>query len=405
MPFELFWFATILIGMLAVFLISFGVRRYSFAINPLFQFAIFDIGVLTILSAVVANELNEGEVDLAPVLYLAIVYMAGFFLAFLPRRFSLPRRLFNGFINAVGPDREKVKYSWIRQWIFMLAAVGLFIALILASGAGSLWLTDPRTAYQNNRVGVGFIYLMFQWSLIVLLLHYLWTRRPQGTGLIFSLCFYSVLAYFTGSKSNILSGLVLVGIYYNFKINKIPNFLIFVSPFVVLFIFLTLLLLQGSFGDLASAISYFRDYTETTGLFLSRIDEFEPLWGYGLLSDLWFYVPRSLFPQKPFEYGVVLIHQKLFPGAAELGATPGVLPWALAYLDFRIVGVFFSGLFSGFIRRGAYESFLSNRESIFAFVLMIQLSLMPVFAYATLPLILVIGIGLSLFLHKKIVWI
>lgn len=403
MTLEMFWFAAILIGIFAIFLIIFGSRRYSYAINPLFQFAIFDIGVLTILSAVVANVLNEGEIVLAPVLYLSIVYTTGFFLIFLPRRFALPRRLFNSLINLVGSDRENIKYSWIRQCILIATALGLYILLMWSSGAGSLWLTDPRLAYQIYRVGVGYIYVMVQWSFLLSLLYYLWTKKPKLTGLIFSLCIYSLLAYFTGSKSNILSGLVLVGIYYNFKINKIPNFLIFISPFVMLTLFLTLLLLQDSFGDLVAAVSYFRDYTETTGLFLSRIDEFEPLWGYGLLSDLWFYVPRSLFPQKPFEYGIVLIHQILFPGAAEMGATPGMLPWAIGYLDFRIVGVFFSGLFTGFIRRGAYESFLSHRRSIFAFILMIQLSLMPIYAYATVPLICIIGIFFSLFCYKKIV--
>ena len=394
-----------LISLMAVLLTLFGIQKYNHAINPLFQFAIFDIGVLTILSAVVANVLNEEKIDLVPVLYLSIVYTTGFFSVFLPRRLALPRQLFNSLIILVGSDRENIKYSWIRQCILIVTAVGLYIALMWSSGAGLLWITDPRLAYQVYRAGVGYIYVMVQWSFLLSILYYLWTKKPKLTGLILSLSVYMVLAYFTGSKSNFLSGLVLVGIYYNFKIKKIPKSLIFISPFVVLLIFLTLLLLQGSFDDLVSAIRYFRDYTETTGLFLSRIEEFELQWGYGMFSDFWFYVPRALYPEKPFEYGVTLIHKVLFPGYAELGSTPGVLPWTLAYLDFGVVGVFFSGVFSGFIRRGAYESFLANQSSILAFVLMIQLSLIPVFAYATLPLIIIIGNLLVIFMRKKIVFI
>jgi hypothetical protein len=182
-----------------------------------------------------------------------------------------------------------------------------------------------------------------------------------------------------------------------------PAVLVLSAPFVALIAFLMLLFLQGSYVDVWSGISYFKDYAETTGQFLLRFDEFDLQWGYGSLSDFWFYVPRALYPEKPFEYGLTLIHKVLFPGSAELGSTPGVLPWALAYLDFGVVGVFFSGVFAGFIRRGAYESFLANQRSILAFVLMIQLSLMPVFAYATLPLIVIIGVLLVIFMRKKVV--
>lgn len=406
MSIDEFWLAIALISSMTGLLVLFGVRRYRHAINPLFQFAIFDIGVLTLLSAVVANELNDGqEVGLTSVLYLAIVYIVGFFLVFLPPRFYLPRQLFNRFLYVVGKNAGSMGYSGLNQLFLITFVLGLFILLMQGSGAGVLWLTDSRLAYQSYRAGVGFIYVMVQWALLVSLLYYLWTQKPQLAGLFVGVCLYSFVAYFTGSKANFLSGFILVGVYYNFFVKRIPTVLILSAPFVALGAFLMLLLLQGSYGDVLSAISYFRDYAETTGQFLLRFDEFELQWGYGALSDLWFYVPRALYPDKPFEYGIVLIHKVLFPGAAEVGATPGVLPWALAYLDFGVVGVFFSGVFAGFIRRGAYESFLANQRNIFAFVLMIQLSLMPVFAYATLPLIIIIGILLVLFIRKRIVFV
>jgi oligosaccharide repeat unit polymerase len=406
MPFESFWIAVILTGALGALLILFGMRRYSYAINPLFQFAIFDIGVLSLLSAIVANSLNDGQGGgLTATLHLVIIYLSGFFLVFLPRRFSLPSRLFDRLQYVAGKNVGSTGYSGISQWLLITLAFALFILLMWTSGAGVLWLTESRLAYQSYRAGSGFIYVMVQWALLVSLLYYLWTRKPQLAGLIMGICLYTCAAYFTGSKANIFSGFVVASIYYNFFVRRIRAMLVLFAPVAVLCAFITLLLLQGSYDEVFLAISYFRDYAETTGQFLERFDEFGLQWGYGTLSDFWFYVPRALYPDKPFEYGILLINKVLFPGAAEQGATPGVLPWALAYLDFGVVGVFISGVFTGFIRRGAYELFLSNRESVLAFVLMIQLSLMPVFAYATLPLILIIGIVLSLFFRKKIVFV
>jgi len=88
-------------------------------------------------------------------------------------------------------------------------------------------------------------------------------------------------------------------------------------------------------------------------------------YGVASLSDLWFYVPRVLYPAKPFEYGLSLIYQILFPGMTELGHTPGILPWSLAYLDFGVLGVFVCGVFSGFLKRLSYDFFLRVRIPFF----------------------------------------
>lgn len=405
MNFSEFWILIVAICFFSGFLIQFSIFRYAHVINPISLFFIFDIGVLTLLSAVVARELNgDQEVGLTSVLYLTIVYMGGFLLASIPRRFHLPCRLFNGLLSVVGKSANLPKYSHLNQLFLIALTFGLFFLLMQASGAGMLWITDSRLAYQSYRAGVGLIYLLVQWTLLASLLYYLWTKNPKLPELFFLVFIYSIMAYFTGSKANILFGAILSGIYYNFFIKRISTSLFLLAPFITLGIFLVLLLLQGSYSDTFSAISYFRDYTETTGKFLLRFDEFELQWGYGVLSDLWFYVPRALYSDKPFEYGIVLIHKVLFPGGAEQGHTPGVLPWALSYLDFGAVGVFIFGFIAGFVRRGAYESFLNNQKSIFAFVIMAQLSLIGIFAYATLPLITAIAIFLDLFVRKRIVF-
>ncbi len=399
-------FPAILVSGLACFLFYFGTNRYRNAINPLVVFALFDIGLLTLLSSGVVDEYYDGQdVGLAEVLYLAIVYLAGFVLIFLPQRFNLPRLLFDEILTVIGKRNTPANYGVINQALLLAFTTGLFVLLMEASGAGMLWLTEPRQAYQLYRAGVGFIYLMVQWTLLVAMLYYLWTCKPKLPTLILVVCIYTVLVYFTGSKANLLAGIILAGVYYNFFIRRISTLLILCSPFVILGSLMILLVHQGSYDEVLSSLMYFSDYTETTAQFLRRFDEFELQWGYATLSELWFYVPRALYPDKPFEYGLVLIDKALFPGAAELGSTPGVLPWATAYLDFGLMGVFISGVVTGFIRRGAYESYLANRSNVVAFVLMIQLSLIPVFAYATLPLTILIGALLASFMRKKIVFV
>jgi len=401
-----FFLLVIFVACLAALLVLFGIRRYHYAINPLFIFAFFDIGLLTVLSGAVAYGLSDGmELGLTTVLYLSMVYILGFFLIFLPRRFYFPCLLFNGLLAVVGKTRGSAGYGGVSQWLLIMIALVLFYFLMISSGAGLLWLTDPRLAYLSYRAGSGYIYLMVQWVLLATLIYYIWTRKPRLTGLLWVVCLYSLAAYFTGSKSNMLAGIIVAGVYYNFYVKAVPWLLVVSGPFLMLGMFLVLLNLQQSYSGIVPALSYFRDYVETTAQFLVRFDEFGLHWGYAMFSDLWFYVPRVLYEEKPFEYGVVLIHKVLFPGAAAQGHTPGILPWALAYLDFGVIGVFVSGMFTGFMRRGAYESFLANRENSLAFILMIQLSLIPVFAYATFPFILVIGFFMVLFMRKRIVFI
>jgi hypothetical protein len=153
--------------------------------------------------------------------------------------------------------------------------------------------------------------------------------------------------------------------------------------------------MQGN--PLEAFSSYFKEYFDTTAQFLWRFDEFGYRYGGAAVSDLWFYVPRGLFPDKPYEYGLTLIHQVLFPGMAETGNTPGILPWATAYLDFGVIGVFVSGILGGLWQRAAFEYFLKHRHSFFAFLLMMQFALFPPLPFATAGMTFILAIGFCIY--------
>lgn len=208
--------------------------------------------------------------------------------------------------------------------------------------------------------------------------------------------------YPLGSKNNILTLLVIGVVYYNFCVKRISLFGFIVLVFLMVLAVLSLLLVQGAYPSLLEGTLYFRDYFDTTAQVISRFDEFGFHYGRGWLSSLWFYVPRGLYPDKPYEYGVTLFHRVLFPGRSAKGHTPGLLTWSLAYLDFGVFGVFVNGLLVGIWQRMAYEYFLKHKEKFFAFVLMMQFSIWSIWTFAPLVFLIILSVGQSIFL--RLVW-
>jgi hypothetical protein len=139
-------------------------------------------------------------------------------------------------------------------------------------------------------------------------------------------------------------------------------------------VFSLVTLLQGSYGDIFSFISYF-DMTSNT---VDAISVAENNMQYGAVfsSSFWAYVPRAIFPEKPFEYGAILVNSIIYPGAAEDGYTPALLPWFQYYFDFGVMGVIIFGCIAGSINSTLYRAFLKKRESIFLFAVNVGSSFM-----------------------------
>ncbi len=394
-----------LIGLAAAL---YGAKRYRTPLNPLTVFVVTQIGLLTLVSGLVAYRLLSMDpytpADMAFTTVVAGVYLLGAVSAYTFRVTGLVN-LFGQAIGALGLGSETVatQFSSVKLTLLLGGAVAAFAALAVLGGGGMLWLTDSRSAYISYRVGVGPFFALSQWSLVFALLYCLWASRPRLLKLLVILTFFSALVYFLGSKSYILIMVIIGIVYYNFCIKRISLGVLTVLGALLFLSVPGLLVAQGSFGIFSKAIIYFADYFNTTAQFLAGFDEFGFLYGQGWLSNFWFYVPRGLYPDKPFEYGVTLIHQSLFPGMAELGHTPGILPWALAYLDFGVVGVFLNGLAVALWQRLTYEHFLKHRQSFFAFVFMMQWSFWPpVMAFAPLAIVVIWCMGLSIFFRLRL---
>jgi hypothetical protein len=398
-----FW----VLGILAFFVALYGMKRYRTPLNPLTIFAITQIGLFTILSGIVAISMTPTiaytPADIVETILISVVYLGATVLPYLFHGSLLSKWFGKGLsLFGLSSGAIAIRFNSIKFALLLAGAAGAFVALALFGGGGILWLTNTREAYISYRAGAGPFFALTQWLLTFAMLYYIWTTKPRALKLLLILFFFCAAMYPLGSKNNILTLLVIGVAYYNFYVKRISLLGFIVLVFLMVLAVLSLLLVQGAYPSLLEGVLYFRDYFDTTAQFISRFDEFGFRYGQGWLSSLWFYVPRGLYPDKPYEYGFTLFHQVLFPGAAAKGHTPGLLTWSLAYLDFGVFGVFVYGLLVGIWQRMAYEYFLKHRHKFFAFVLAMQFSIWPIWTFAPLVFIIILSVGQSIFL--RLVW-
>jgi hypothetical protein len=386
-----------MLALAALVLGAAGVLRYRTPLNPLTAHCGVAVLLFTVLSAVAALGDFHGwppwpslRAAGALTAWFALVHLLGVAVPYLYHG-GAPSWVYGRLFRALGLDRtpRTLPFRWSRLAFFLTLALAAYLALAVAGGGGWRWLSEPRVAYLRYRAGAGPFYMVAQWALITGFAYTIWYRRPRALALLAWLAVFTTPAYFTGSKNNILGFGAVAICYYHFRVRRLPLVAFAVFAVSILSGAVGLLFVQGSYSSLRGVLSYFSEYFGTTMWFIERFDEFGHLWGQGWISSLWFFVPRGLFPDKPFEYGETLIHEVLFPGMAKHGSTPGLLPWSLSYLDFGVAGVFVSGCLQGVWQRGAYEYYLRDRASLVAFLLMVQSGIWGIFALAT-PLLLLV---------------
>ena len=377
----------------------FGIRRYGTPLNPVTFHALYETALTTLLSGIVAYKLLPlapySATDMVHTVALSSLYLLSFTAPFLMRG-RLPSRAFAVFMRVLRLHAvEQASRYRLSKFALLLGCAALcFAGLAIAGGGGILWLTDTRTAYLRFRTGAGYFWLLTIWFTTTAFIYYLWARRPTGLRLAWATSCFTVLAYLTGSKIVILCIFVTTLAYYEFLVRHIPTAKVALAGAGAVAAFFVLLVFQSSM-TLLNLFSYFEHFDVTTR-FVARFNEFGYSYGAGWLSELWFYVPRALYPEKPLEYGALLVPARLFPGAYEQGYAPGFLVWSLSYLDFGWVGVAVAGWIRGIFTRGIYEYYLAHRFSLFAFVFMMQFSLWWVLAFATFPITVIWSVAIAL---------
>src|SRR5271157_395897 len=258
--------------------------------------------------------------------------------------------------------------------LLALQFVALYITLMMTSGVGLMWLTNTREAYQHHRQGVGVWWSLSQATLMLLFLATLCRRAGTRLKVFFYTIVFSTLAMFLGSKASALAYPVLAAVYIHYCISRIRTLTLVLDSMALVALFIAFQLIQGTAATLLNAFTYF-DYFGTSAAFLDRFHQFGFRYGAVTLSYVWFYVPRALYSGKPFTYGPNVILTWIYPGfesvARRTGFTPGMLPWAVGYADFGVIGVMAAGAITAWIAKAVFEYFLDNRDFL-SFVLMAQ---------------------------------
>ncbi len=397
-----------LIVFLCVLVFIFGLYFHNGDwLNPLTANVFLITGTFTIASYLAVLSFTElNEVSAEHINY--VFFISSLYLVFILAGYSLRRNLVRIFIyhwfDVFASNKETHKSTIFYITALLLFSVLSYMALMYSSGVGLLWIQDTRSAYQLHRSGVGHWWLIYQWLLMAAFLKILFLTRvkrlPYKWLILYSL-FFMIGMYFSGSKSSVLSVFIVSFLYAHYFIKKISITFASLVAIIIIMIFLLLLVTSGAYESIIMAPAYFIDYFYNAAEMLYRFEEIGFRYGEGWLTSLWFYVPRGFYSEKPYEYGLTLIHKILFPGMAEQGATPGIISWALSYLDFGVIGVALEGFIVGSFQRAIYVKFL-ERKNIGLFIIMVSSCYVGMFSYATPVIYIAIAVILNGFIKLRI---
>lgn len=215
----------------------------------------------------------------------------------------------------------------------MSTLLGIMCFLILVYNSNGVFLIDPRLGYQVHRDGVGFIWVFY---IVFIGMAFYFSNILKSTKIKKSILFV-FLFYLTGSKQLVLDVFLKTFYLFNFKKIKLKK----LSTCIIL-IFLSVVMLKmfDQFSASQSFLVRLSKYFTTVELATLVFDDYEnqtlpQTSGSIALSSFWSYVPRLLFPDKPYDYGTVWLVEYYFPGMAERGHTPAFGLLTHEFVDFR----------------------------------------------------------------------
>ncbi len=282
--------------------------------NPWYNFAIFMTNI---------------SLSISFLLMVFVLYIA-------KRSFYIRNRLQNIF-GVISLDRKRMIFVSL---FFLILFFIVFLLLTQSFGLFN-WITNPRQGYQYHRVGNGHWFalsILFLTTSYTIALIYSKTLFQMLTLLVI----YSFLVFFLGAKGPILSFFTFFLIMLWFRKSKyfIPS-IIFLIPIIFI-----VLLINFNPNNIMHIVSYFNYYPNSAmyyeEYFKGSIDLF---YGKIWLTDFYQYVPRALFPDKPFAYGILLVNEHFWPGLAATTHTPAFGESIKAFADFGVFGVILYSIF------------------------------------------------------------
>lgn len=254
--------------------------------------------------------------------------------------------------------------------VFLVIFFISFILLATHSFGLFNWIINPRTGYQLHRSGAGHWYAVAVSSLSASFVLFLFSYRSLNK-VVFVFIIFLFLVYLMGSKGffvNLFSSFCIF-LWLNHR-RYIKRFVYLFAPIIAGTLIYNLSLAYAGNVNYLSVLSYFDYYYNSAiyynAYFNGKIDLFL---GEVFLSNFWSYVPRALYPEKPFVYGVTLVNEFFYPGHAALGHTPAFGGAVKQFADFGVAGVILAGLlnsqalFMAFLSRAFFKTLHREQNS------------------------------------------
>jgi hypothetical protein len=238
--------------------------------------------------------------------------------------------------------------------IFFLLYLFSFFLLTKTNGGILKWISDPRDNYQNSREGNGVFYALAI-TFLSIFSYFSVTYSIKNRLKLFIIVVLNCFCWFVlGSKGFVITFLqffILFTLIFNRKL--LPIWVLPLSAVLIILLSIKLFNLESidfktiNFFFTEVIFSYFDQIKVSINYFENlAIGKVNLFYGEVFTSGFWTYIPRSLYPQKPFTYGTLLVNEALFPGSAELGNTPAFVDVVYDYLDFGFIGVIINSIFN-----------------------------------------------------------
>lgn len=232
-----------------------------------------------------------------------------------------------------------INFKPLGYFFFLLFLLSFYILASTKFGFFN-WILNPREGYQLYRSGAG-QYWVLSVNFLAISFAFIMIGKMSLTRRIVFFVFYAICSFILGSKGLMIEYLIFfLIILWFYKEKHLKTFLFYGTTITVIGLLFNFFKDLNNF-DYNSIFEYFTYYTNSGMYYREFYNNNITLFnGQIFLSNIWSLVPRSLYPDKPYVYGQILINEYFFPGAAELTNTPAFGGPITYFADFGILGIF-----------------------------------------------------------------
>jgi hypothetical protein len=214
--------------------------------------------------------------------------------------------------------------------LILMCAILFFSILVITSDG--VFLIDPRQGYQHHRSGVGFVWVFYILAIGIAYYYYCISRSLTVSKFLF----FIFLFYLAGSKQLVLDVFIKSYLLMLWSGKKFSKLTVVAASVGLVLLMLKLFDQFGAEASFVDRLSQYYSFMDLAKLvfddYVSGDLEFQK--GQIFLSSFWGYVPRALYPDKPFAYGSISLLEIYFPGMAATGHTPSFGMLTHVFADF-----------------------------------------------------------------------